>query len=444
MSRRYKPYPEYKDSRVEWLELIPKAWESVRLKYVTERSSGKVDGSKGSRYVGLENIESGTGKFIESGQVESEGTSERFSTGDVLFGKLRPYLAKSWMASFSGVCSSEFIVLKGKLVSPRFLKYYTLTEEFVRQVDASTYGSKMPRAGWEFISLMDVPCPSFSESDQIADFLDHETAKIDHLIRKQEALIELLKEKKEAVISQAVTKGLNPDAPMKDSGVTWLGDVPKHWGISQLKYNTVLMQTGPFGSQIHADDYIENGRPLINPSHIVNGEIIPDFRCSVSDVVFKRLDRHKLLQGELILARRGELGRCAVVKNDQEGWLCGTGSLKAKLSEDLAPEYAQMLISSEGVCAELSLESRGSTMENLNTETLGQIRLPIPPRSEQEEILNIVDTVSKRYNEIEIRARSQVDILQERRAALISAAVTGKIDVRDWKAPEPDATEDHE
>ncbi|MBJ6907470.1 restriction endonuclease subunit S, partial [Vibrio cholerae] len=125
-----------------------------------------------------------------------------------------------------------------------------------------------------------------------------------------------------------------------------------------------------------------------------------------------------------------ELGRCAVVTDQQVGWICGTGSLKATLNERLIPEYAYLLITSDGVVAELSLESKGSTMDNLNTETLGKIRTPVPPVHEQRAILAYVDEVSGKYKHLVDLAENAIGLMKERKTALISAAVTGKIDVR--------------
>ncbi len=195
------------------------------------------------------------------------------------------------------------------------------------------------------------------------------------------------------------------------------------------------MQTGPFGSQLHAEDYVDDGVPLVNPAHMTDGKIVPDSKISVDQETWGRLSRHQLFEGDLIFARRGELGRCAVVTKNEEGWLCGTGSLKAKLNERLVPEYSYLLITSNGVVSEFSLESKGLTMENLNTETLGRVRLPVPPVSEQREILGYVKSVSGKYGLLIDKASSAIELIKERRTALISAAVTGKIDVRDWVAP---------
>ena len=234
MAGKYQAYPEYKDSGVEWLGEIPVHWKSMRLKNVADLKGEKVEPNTDYKYVGMENIESGNGKYLLKDDQKPEGLSTSFLKGDVLFGKLRPYLAKSWLSEFSGICSSEFLILRSKKVCPKFLNYYTLTDEFINQVDSSTYGSKMPRASWDFIGLMGVPVPTEIESETVANFLDHETAKIDTLIEKQQQLIKLLKEKRQAVISHAVTKGLNPNVPIRDSGVEWLGEVPEHWELRSV------------------------------------------------------------------------------------------------------------------------------------------------------------------------------------------------------------------
>jgi type I restriction enzyme S subunit len=204
------------------------------------------------------------------------------------------------------------------------------------------------------------------------------------------------------------------------------------------------MQTGPFGSQLHAEDYVEDGIPLINPAHMKGGRLVPEAKASVDVETQERLSRHKLLKNDIILARRGELGRCAVVTGENEGWLCGTGSLKVSLSSRMVAEYCYQLISSDGVRTELALESKGSTMDNLNTELLGNVRIPLPTVVEQQQILSHICLVEAKFNALFSRAISQIRLLQERRTALISAAITGKIDVRNWQpntntqAAEPD------
>ncbi|ELQ5994192.1 restriction endonuclease subunit S [Cronobacter dublinensis] len=204
VTKGLNPNVPMKDSGVEWLGYIPKSCIVTKLKYVTVLKTEK-GSSNNTRYVGMENISSNTGKFLHKDEASSEGSSVSFERGDILFGKLRPYLAKSWLATFSGVCSSEFLVFQSKKIHAKYLNYYLLTNEFIKQVDSSTYGSKMPRANWEFINQLPVPTWSYEESKAISVYLDNLTAKLDWLLEKQQQQITLLQERRTALISAAVT-----------------------------------------------------------------------------------------------------------------------------------------------------------------------------------------------------------------------------------------------
>ena len=241
--RRFRPYPQYKDSGVEWLGKIPTHWGTDRLKYVvTVNNERSYDQESDLPFIGLEHIESGTGKLLTStedvnGEIgEIESSSSHFRPGDILFGKLRPYLAKVLKPDFEGRCSTEVIVLRcGGNIDPQNLSYQLLSSGFISWINSMTYGAKMPRANSEQIVNTKVPLSSLPEQQAIAKFLDRETAKIDTLIAKNKRLIELLQEKRTALITQAVTKGLDPNVPMKDSGVEWLGKIPAHWRILPFK-----------------------------------------------------------------------------------------------------------------------------------------------------------------------------------------------------------------
>lgn len=418
-SGKYQAYPEYKDSGVEWLGDIPEHWDVCKLKHLVTIRNGQ----------DYKAVQSEFGyPVMGSGGPFAFATEFMYDKPSVLLGRKGTIDKPLYVDQPFWTVDTMYYTEINHGIDAKYVHYLALTIQFGRY----STNTALPSMTQEHLGNYYFAVPKAGkEKSQIVNFLDYETAKIDTLIDKQQQLIKLLKEKRQAVISHAVTKGLNPQAPMKDSGVEWLGDVPEHWAVAQLKFNTVSMQTGPFGSQLHADDYIEGGVPLINPAHMANGSIIPDSQVTVDLDTQNRLSRHKLSQGEIIFARRGELGRCAIVKNEQVGWLCGTGSLKARLNSRLVSEYAYLLITSKGVISELSLESKGSTMDNLNTETLGRVRLPVPPVFEQNEILIYVDNISGKYKLLIENAESAITLMQERRTALISAAVTGKIDVRD-------------
>jgi type I restriction enzyme S subunit len=431
MPGKYRAYPEYKNSDVEWLGVIPEHWELKRVKEIATLINGypfdskRFDSGKGTPLVRIRDINSSRTEVGFVGEVPPESL---IKNNDILIGMDGDFNVAMWRGGEAALNQRVACVRANSYELKKFI-FYTLPFN-MKIVNDLTYFTTVKHLSSTDILKAKLSLPSMDELAKIIIFLDHETAKIDTLIEKQQQLIKLLKEKRQAVISHAVTKGLNPHAPMRDSGVEWLGEVPEHWVVAQLKFNTVEMQTGPFGSQLHAEDYIDDGIPFVNPAHMADGKIVPDSKVSVDEETWHRLKRHQLFEGDLIFARRGELGRCAIVTKDQEGWLCGTGSLKAKLNDRLVPEYSYLLITSDGVVSELSLESKGSTMDNLNTETLGRVRLPVPPIDEQRKVLDYVNDVSGKFRNLIDKASAAIELMKERRTALISAAVTGKIDVR--------------
>jgi type I restriction enzyme S subunit len=417
---KYIRYPKYKDSGVAWLGKVPEHWVVGQLRRVTrfeygdslaadDRKEGVVAvyGSNGA--VGTHSVANTRGPCIVVGRKGS-------------FGKLN-YSEEPVFA----IDTTYYIDERQSESDLRWL-YYAMQP---LGLDESSKDSAVPGLGREEAYIQLVAIPIIEEQASIASYLDRETTRIDALIEKKQRLIELLKEKRQAVITQAVTKGLDPNVPMKDSGVEWLGEVPEHWKACPLKWSTSVIETGPFGSQLHASDYIDGGVPLINPAHIINGYIQPDTACTVDGAKAAQLERHKMLEGDIVIARRGEMGRCAVINEGQEGVLCGTGSIKIRTDRKLHyPWYTAEVIRLKGVVDTLSLASVGSTMENLNATIIGDLRLPLPPFSEQESIIKTVRSQLQRLDKVNQKTIRTIKLLQEHRSALITAAVTGQIDVR--------------
>ena len=225
---------------------VESPFPAKRLKHVVLLRRSCADGSEDDRpYVGLENIESWTGKLLGSSAMTDENAStlvkgvsfsNTFESSDVLFGKLRPYLAKAWVAEFPGRSTTEFLVMHPVEVEPHFLRYVCLWRDFIEAVDASTFGSKMPRADWDFIGNVPIPVPEWSRQRAIADYLDRETARLDALVAVKERVLGLLAEKRRALITRAVTRGLDPNAPRRDSGIPWLGEIPAHWETERARW----------------------------------------------------------------------------------------------------------------------------------------------------------------------------------------------------------------
>jgi type I restriction enzyme S subunit len=277
--------------------------------------------------------------------------------------------------------------------------------------------------------------PPYKEQRDIAFFLDRETAKIDALIAKKERLIELLQEKRTALITQAVTKGLDPNVHMKDSGVEWLGEIPAHWDLLPLIRcvlpNAGAIKTGPFGSQLLTADMqgkdvkVYNQRTVIDRDFLAGDEFI-------SLQKFRELEAFEVHPGDVLVTTRGTIGRCAIVPEDS-----GHGILHPclmRIQPDPARilrEYIALLIQeSYLVRTQLALASNATTIDVIYSDTMRRILVPKPPITEQVAIVNWIDErVAKIYRLVEMISEA-IDRLKEYRTALISAAVTGKIDVR--------------
>lgn len=301
------------------------------------------------------------------------------------------------------------------------------------QLTYEATGSTYEAVAVSDIANLLIPLPPLPKQRAIAAYLDRETARLDALTAAWERLLGLLAEKRQALISHAVTRGLNPAAPLRDSGVAWLGEIPAHWEVTRLKTVSESLQTGPFGTQLHAEEYVEDGTPVINPAHLVDNKIVPDPKVSVNDWMAEHLAMHKLQVGDIVLARRGDIGRCGLVTAKEAGWLCGTGSLRARPRKTIInPEYLTFLIGDSPANTWLSLMAVGTTMKNLNTEIIGELAIPLPPLAEQNQIIHFINQNIQRLDTIDqiIRGKEKMKaLLYERRAALITAAVSGKIEV---------------
>jgi type I restriction enzyme S subunit len=282
--------------------------------------------------------------------------------------------------------------------------------------------------------------PPISEQFQIANFLDHETAKIDTLIEKQQQLIKLLKEKRQAVISHAVTKGLNPQTPMKDSGVEWLGEVPAHWIIRRLKHTSNLQSGIPKGKDLTGKVNIRV--PMLRVANVQDGFL--DLN-QVHELAIEpeQLERYSLEYGDVLMNEGGDndkLGRGAVWK--AEITLCiHQNHVFAIRPYSIEPEWLDLLTRSSYAKFHFFRVAKQSTnLASISSTNIKETPLIIPPENERNEIMNYVLEKIGVFDEAEEKCSAQITLLQERRTALISAAVTGKIDVRNWQAPEQTQT----
>ena len=415
---KWQAYPKNKDSGIEWLGEIPKEWEVKRLKYCTSLINKKVEGSVFQLpYTGLENIESWTGRLIQNEEpITSEGQSNLFKSGDVLFGKLRPYLAKVLRARHDGICTGELLVIRPKDITSDFLFNYMLAQDFISIVDSSTYGAKMPRANWDFISNLPMLLPQLKEQQPITSFLDRETSRIDKLISKKERQIELLQEKHVSLISHAVTKGLDPNARMKDSGIDWLGKIPERWGIKQLKYCSPLINEKVNGS---ITELPYTGLENIEPW---TGRLIQNEEPTTSEGQSNIFKSGDVLFGKL----RPYLAK--VFRARQNG-ICSSELLVLR-PNDITSDFLFYYMLDRDIINIVDSSTYGAKMPRANWDFISNLPMLLPPLKEQRIIVGFLENETRRINALIDKIRKSIDMLHEYRTALISAAVTGKIDLR--------------
>lgn len=399
------------------------AFPVKRLKHVVSLRRSHTEGIEDDRpYVGLENIASWTGKLLPSYSAspigESASPSNAFEPGDVLFGKLRPYLAKVWVAEFAGRSTTECLVMQPVQVERRFLKYLCLNRDFIDAVNASTFGSKMPRADWQIVGNVSVPAPEARRQCVIADYLDREMERLNALISAKEQVLDLLAEKRRAIIACSVTRGLDPSVPFRESGVSWLGEIPAQWkvrkiawlfrqrdhrGEPNLRLLEVSLKTGVVARQF-SDERIESTAADFNTYKVARR----------GDVVFNKM---RMWQGAVGVA--------------PEDGLVSPDYVVAEPVGPLTCAYANMLFQTAAFSAECARHSHGIVWDRLRLYWAGfrDIEVPLPPVQEQVEIVERIAFETKRLDELSEAAKSTIVLLKERRAALIAAAVTGQIDV---------------
>ena len=429
-----KLYENYNESGVEWIPQIPSDWSIIKLKFVAETSFSSVDRHeyKSERAVSIchypnayknERINSST--FLSVGTcTESEFEKFQLKEGQVIITKDSESANDIGIPTYveetveNGVCGYHLAILtpnKHRLIG-EFLFRYLQTKSVGSFFETNSNGVTRFGLGKPIIENLPVIIPSIEEQTKITKFLSHQAKLIDTLITKKEQLIEKLKEQRQAIINEAVTKGLNPNVKMKDSGIAWLGEIPEHWKTSKLKWNISFLNN----KRIPIDSVERNSRKGNYPYYGASGII--DY---VDDFIF---DGGFILVGEdgaNILARSSPLAFMAYGKY----WV---------------NNHAHILDMINGVneyfCEQLELNdfstlASGSAQPKLTKEALGNLKIVVPPFEEQKDIKQKLDIIKTKFEELLQQNKASINQLKSYRQSLISEAVTGKTDVRDWQVP---------
>ena len=439
-------YPEYKDSGVAWLGEVPAHWEAVSLKRVIDAIESGV--SVNSIDTPAEEGELGVlktscvyrGEFDHSeNKAVVAGEHDRLACpvrgGTVIVSRMNtPDLVG---AAGMARQSHKNLFLPDRLwqihfrgAVPAYVHFWCQTPSYRAQVQSACAGtsSSMQNLSQDEFRSFILPSPSLSEQTAIASFLDRETAKIDGLIAEQEKLIALLAEKRQATISHAVTKGLNPDAPMKDSGVAWLGEVPAHWGLTRLKYSASVIVDCPHETPTY-DDAGNYG--VIRTADITEGKLEPDrMRFVTAAEYLNRIRRHALARNDIVYGREGERWGFAALVPEDDKYCLGQRMMQFRADSATSARYLMWQLNSLSTYRQGQMDTVGATSPHVNVGTIRNYVLAKPPREEQQRVATFLEAETIRLDALTAEATRGIALLKERRSALISAAVTGKIDVR--------------
>lgn len=444
---KYQAYAEYKDSGAEWLGNIPKHWSVEYSKWLfAERNIKASVGDEmltASQKYGV--IPQKMFMELEQQKVVQVQLGheilKRAEVNDFVI-SMRSFQGGIEYCGYKGAVSSAYVPLKPRQdLSISYYKYLFKSIPYIQALQTTT---NLVRDGQalRFANFIQVRIPllPYSEAEKIGQFLDHETAKIDHLIEKQQQLIELLKEKRQAVISHAVTKGLDPNVPMKDSGVEWLGEVPEHWEIRRLKTIICSLESG---CSVNAADIPAQSHELgvLKTSCVYTRSFRVEENKTVVPEDIQRV-KCKVRKGSIIISRMNTpelVGASALVKVKADNIYLPDRLWQTIFFENIEidAEYLSHFMTVQGFRDQIALGAEGasSSMQNIAKEDYLNINCLLPPLKEQILIREFIEQKLSILNHLNIKAQEAVDRLKERRTALISSAVTGKIDVRNWQAP---------
>lgn len=420
------------------IEQLPRGWEAAKLKrVVTLRTERGTKGSPSENYVGLENIQSWTGQLIRSQSIinladekETDSIVSCFEPGDVLFGKLRPYLAKAHLAQEPGICTTELIVMKpSDQLDGRFLLHVLLTPEVINRVDAESFGAKMPRADWDTIGDLSISLPTLSEQQGIADYLDRETAEIDALIDTNERLLDLAIEKRRTLISHVVTRGLDPDAPMQDSGDQLLGEVPTHWDVTRLKMLGHVRSGVAKGRNLNNRETVS--LPYLRVANVQDGYFdLSDI--AMIEVLPEEVSAFTLKTGDVLMNEGGDadkLGRGAVWDGSIDPCL-HQNHVFAVRCFGVEPAWLATVTRSDYAKAYFESRSKQSTnLASISATNIQELPVTMPPHQERQVIMEHTEQAMSELNNLMVVTEQTIELLRERRASMITAAVTGQIPV---------------
>lgn len=421
--------PKAKLSKYDEFEIpdLPDGWTRTTLAAISMTiqygyTASAVNGSPGPRFLRITDIQEGNVDWTRvptCAITESNLQKYHLRSGDIVFARTGATTGKSFLLQSCPDAVFASYLIRLRLLSgmePGFIAHFLQTAEYWQFISENVAGNAQPNCNASKLAALSVPLAPQSEQRRISVKLEQLLARVESIKRRLRKTSSVLSRFRQAVLVAACSGKLTEDVR---SSMYWreltLGDIAEE------------IRTGPFGSALHKSDYVTGGIPVINPTNLVAGKIVANERVSVSRDTFRRLADYALQIGDIVIARRGEMGRCAVVTERERGWLCGTGSALLRLKRSAFPYFVQTFISSSIGREYLSEGSVGSTMDNLNQKVFAALPISLPSVEEQREIVHRVEALFKLADAIEKRVTAATLRAERLTQAVLAKAFRGEL-----------------
>jgi type I restriction enzyme S subunit len=444
-----RTYPEYKDSGLPWLGPVPAHWDVRRNGRLFAQRNETGYGSLPILEVSLKTgVRVRDMDDLKRKQVMSDREKyKRAAKGDIAYNMMRMWQGAVGVAPEDGLVSPAYVVARPyPEAEPRYFSYLFRTDAYKNEVDGFSRGivKDRNRLYWEDFKRMPSCFPPPDEQKAIADYLDAISAKVRRFIRNRRRLIEVLNEQKQAIINRAVTRGLDPNAPLKPSGIPWLGDIPEHWDVRRLR-NVADLRVS------NVDKHTKEGEfpvRLCNYTDVYKNSVITaDMPFMAATATRDEIEAFRLHVGDVIITKDSEdwqdIGVPALVAETADDLVCGYHlAILRPRPNVVTGRFLSYALQCRGVVAQLSLAANGVTRYGLSHGAIKAISLPTPPADEQEPIAEYIDEATASLNDAIDRAKREIDLIREYRTRLIADVVTGKVDVRGLAPDEPPSADE--
>ncbi|WP_217078235.1 restriction endonuclease subunit S [Clostridium baratii] len=422
---KYKKYDRYKDSGIEWIGSIPKHWDVSSLRWYISCKSGEFistnEVEKEHKFNKVYKVIGGNGVMGYCNKYNVENETVAIGRVGALCGNIHLIDEKVWITDNS--------LLLTYVDNRLNLDYLKMVLECINLNRFST-STAQPLITGETIKTRKIAIPSFYEQEKIVKFLDKKTSEIDKLIEEKEKLIELLKEKREAIITEAVTKGLDKNVKMKDSGVEWIGEIPESWGINKIRYSTYVK--GRIGWQgLKSDEFIDEGPYLVTGTDFKDGKVNWGTCYHISNERYEEAPAIQLKEKDLLITKDGTIGKIAIVKEKPDKAILNSGIFVTRnIDDSYLTEYMYYILTSNIFDRYIKYMETGSTIKHLYQETFINFSYPLPKLEEQKNIIKYLDEKINIFDKLIEENYLELNMLNNYKKSLISEVVTGKIDVR--------------